>query len=718
MKNDLPLTKDLVLIGGGHTHALVLRMWGMKPLPGVRVTVINPAPTAPYSGMLPGFVAGHYTKDDLDIDLVKLARFAGARIILGRVTQIDREARTVTVPGRPPIPYDIASIDVGITTEMPELAGFADHGVPAKPLDTFAARWEAYRAKAKAPKIAVIGAGVAGGELAMAMAHALRGRKPRVRLIDRGTAFAQFNDRARALMVQSLADLGVELIENAEVAQVTSAGVELVNGTVIEAEFVTGVAGPRPHRWLSDLGLKTYDGSLSVGPTLVTSDPHLFAAGDCAYMAHAPRPKAGVFAVRQAPVLFHNLRAALSGGDLRGYFPQTDYLKLVSLGGQIAMAEKLGTAVKGSLLWQWKDRIDRKFMQKFKDLPVMANPKLPSQVASGVAEELGDAPLCGGCGAKVGRGALRDALTHLPQLDRADIQSVRGDDAAVIQGAEGWQVMTTDHLRAFTNDPRLMTQLAAVHALGDIWAMGAAPSLATVSVILPRMSKELQRRTMAEVTEAAAQVMETAGAAIVGGHSSIGSEFTVGFTLIGTSPTRPITLAGGQPGDALILTKPIGSGVLMAGEMRGQAKGSDVAEAYRQMSQPQAIASRILTPVARAMTDVTGFGLAGHLDGICEASGTGAELELAQIPTLKGAEDLAKLGVRSTIWADNRGGIPLVTGPQGPRFDLLFDPQTAGGLLAVVPAHLAQETVDALKLAGYPAATIGHLTEAEGIRAR
>ena len=130
----IPLTRDLVLIGGGHAHALVLRMWGMKPLAGVRLTVINPGPTAPYSGMLPGHIAGHYSREALDIDLVRLCRFAGARLIVGEAAHIDRKAKTVHVPGRPPIGYDVVSVDIGIHTQMPELEGFAAHGVPVKPL--------------------------------------------------------------------------------------------------------------------------------------------------------------------------------------------------------------------------------------------------------------------------------------------------------------------------------------------------------------------------------------------------------------------------------------------------------------------------------------------------------------------------------------------------------------------------------------------------------
>ena len=175
-----------MLIGGGHTHALVLRSWGMNPLPGVRVTVINPGPTAPYSGMLPGFVAGHYTRDELDIDLVKLARFAGARIINGYATGIDKDAQTIQVAGRPPIAYDVAAVDVGITSAMPDLPGFTAHAIPAKPLGTFASRWDRFRAQANAPQIAVIGGGVAGAELALAMAHALRDKQPTVRLIEQG----------------------------------------------------------------------------------------------------------------------------------------------------------------------------------------------------------------------------------------------------------------------------------------------------------------------------------------------------------------------------------------------------------------------------------------------------------------------------------------------------------------------------------------------------
>ena len=697
-----PYTQDLVLIGGGHTHALLLKRWGMQALPGVRLTLINPGPVAAYSGMLPGFVAGHYRRDDLDIDLYDLARFAGARVIDGAAVGINLVAKTVRVPGRPDVAYDICSVDIGITSAMPDLPGFAEFGIPAKPLGAFAAQWE----QTGATHIAVIGGGVAGAELAMAMAHALRGQQPVIHLIDRGQVLSALGEKARAKGLAALAGLGVTLLENAAVTEVTATHVVLSDGRQVRSDFTTGAAGAQPHGWLGATGLLLHDGFIAVDRFLRSSDPAIFAVGDCAQMTYNPRPKAGVFAVRQAPVLFDNLRAALSGNALRSFKPQRDYLKLISLGGKQALAEKWGVAWSGGLLWRLKDRIDRDFMWKFRDLPVMAGPDLPGTVALGLRDTLGDKPLCGGCGAKVGRGALRAVLGALPGLDRADVTALPGDDAAVLHLGGVRQVISTDHLRAVTADPALMSRIAAVHALGDIWAMGAAPQAATATIILPRMSSALQRRTLTEIMAVATEVMTAAGAAIVGGHTSLGDEMTLGFTVTGLCDQEPITLAGARDGDAIILTKPLGSGVILAGAMQGGTKGADLAACLVAMCQGQGAASLILKD-AHAMTDVTGFGLAGHLLGICEASGVGADLTLATIPLLQGAEALAQCGVRSSIWTDNKASAGAISAPDGPRGELLFDPQTAGGLLAAIDPATAETVLAALQAAGYPAAIIG-----------
>ena len=711
----IPLTRDLVLIGGGHSHALVLKRWGMNPLPGVRVTLIDPGPLTAYSGMLPGHVAGHYDADILQIDLVRLARFAGARLILGRAEAIDLALREVIVGARR-IGFDAASLDVGVTSRMPQVEGFAEHGVPAKPLGLLARAWGKYRAGEGPARVAVIGGGVAGAELAMAAAHGLRHRAATVTVIDKDRLLAGASDSARRIVRTRMSALGVTAIEGAGVARIEADRVLLDDGREVASDFTIGAAGARPQGWLAETGLATTDGFVDVAPTLETSARHVFAVGDCAHMTETPRSKAGVFAVRQAPVLFDNLRAALSGGAMRDYCPQEDYLKLVSLGGRSAMAEKWGRAVAHPLLWRWKDRIDRRFMGKLSDLPEMATPKLPEPLAEGVVEALGDKPMCGGCGAKVGRGALGEALAGLPTRTRADVLPLPGDDAGLIVTGGLRQVISTDHLRSFVEDPDLMTRIAAIHALGDIWAMGAKPQAATVSLILPRMSAEMQRRTMVEIMGAAREVMDAAGAHILGGHSSLGSELTVGFTVTGICEDDPVTLGGARPGAVLILTKPIGSGTIMAAEMARAAPGRAVAEAWDAMRQDQGRASAILKG-AQAMTDVTGFGLAGHLSGICEASGCGAELRVADVPLMPGALDLAEAGTRSTLFADNLSGAgAVITGAGGPRTDLMFDPQTAGGLLAAVAEQDAERLLAELRAAGYAAAVVGRMVKGAGLR--
>jgi len=706
-----PLTRDLVLVGGGHTHALVLRKWGMRPLPGARLTVINPGPTAPYSGMLPGFVAGHYDRDALDIDLVKLARFAGARVVLGECTGIDSKARLVRVPGRPPIAYDVCSVNVGITSHMPALPGFAEHGIPAKPLGPFAARWQSYLAGDGPVRVAVIGGGVAGAELVMAMAHALRtrGRLAELSLIDSARALSALGNGAAGRVRAAIKALGIALCEGVGVSEVNAQGVLMADGSTIASDFTTGAAGARAYPWIAESGLALQDGFITVDAHLRSSDPSVFAAGDCAHLSHDPRPKAGVYAVREAPVLFDNLRAALEGAPLRRrYHPQKDYLKLISLGGKSALGERFGLPFSGPLIWRWKDRIDQKFMDKFRELPTMQPPAPPRHRAAGLEEMPGDKPMCGGCGAKLGRGALRAALAALPTGTRADITPLPGDDAAVLTVGGVQQVITTDHLRAVTEDPVLMARIAAVHALGDIWAMGAAPQAATATLILPRMTPELQARTMTEIMAAAGEVLREAGAEIAGGHSSMGDELTIGFTLTGLLDRDPITLSGARPGDAVIVTKPVGSGVLMAAEMLGAARGDWVAAAFELMTRPQGDAARLLAG-AHAMTDVTGFGLAGHLLNICEASGVAARLDLGAVPWMAGALELSRQGHRSTLYPDNKALAPDL--PADPHTDLLFDPQTAGGLLATVAAEQADDLVARLRAAGHQAARIGEITQ-------
>ena len=699
---NIPITRDLVLLGGGHTHALVLRKWAMNPLAGAQVTLVNPDAKAPYTGMLPGYIAGHYKRRDLDIDLVRLARQAGARLIIDRAIGIDPVAKRVRLAQRPDIIYDTLSIDIGITSRTFDGFDLPGPVIPAKPLSNFASAWakflETANEETAAPQIAVIGAGIAGVELALAMAYRLKlqGIAAAVCLLEADEhPLREIDRRTRGRLLTSLDKAGIELRTNTTVRDLAP-----------DTSFIVSAAGAEPHAWLAETGLSLSDGYVNVDSTLQSMNtPDVFAVGDCAHMPFAPRPKAGVFAVRQASTLSYNLRANLMDTEPISYSPQKDYLKLISVGRKSAISAKWGISVSGSWVWRWKDRIDRAFMAQFSEPVAMSGPSAPRELASGVEPILDDHLIaCGGCGAKVARSTLQAGLTSAG-VDDESIKAL--DDAAIINTDRAPLVFTTDHLRAFNSDPYTLAKIAAVHALGDVWAMGAAPKSVLANIILPSLSSDKQAIMLAEIMSGAGAVFETLGAKIDGGHTSNGAELTLGFSIIGELSGPPITHAGAHPGDLIVLTKPIGTGVILAAEMRQQADGDDYVSALDVMCRPQGQAANLLSQHATAMTDVTGFGLAGHLLNVLDASNVMARLHPEKIPLLPGAERYSAQGIRSTLWPANAENEERIFGRPSHVRDLLFDPQTSGGLLACISAESANAVFAAFESAAEPIWQIG-----------
>lgn len=356
-----PRDPKVLLLGAGHTNLLVVPRL-RAALPDAHITLIDAATHATYSGMFPGFVAGHYTLDDLRVDLASFALRHKINFVQGRISDLDPVARAANVlvgGDEQRFSFDLAALDVGSHSAMPETPGFERHGSGIKPLSGFADRLAAADPAASAT---IIGGGVAGAEIALALTRRL---SCQVTLIEAGPRVAAtLSRRARASLLRALDRANVRVLTEARVARVDADAVTLRDGTRIGSGLTIGVAGARAYRWLArDLPVDTA-GFVRIDPTLqVQGHPTLFAVGDCAEMVHAPRPKAGVFAVRQAPVLAHNLSAAYHGTPLTRYDPQRDYLKIISLGGKTALAEWHGIVLHGAWLWRWKDLIDRKFMR-------------------------------------------------------------------------------------------------------------------------------------------------------------------------------------------------------------------------------------------------------------------------------------------------------------------------------------------------------------------
>lgn len=730
-----PVVKDLVLVGGGHAHVAVLRRFGMHPVPGLRLTLITRDVHTPYSGMLPGYVAGHYGYDDCHIDLGPLARFAGARLYHAEVEGLDLQARQVQVSGRPPVTFDLLSINTGSRPRTLDVPGAAEHTLPVKPIDRFLTHWEALMGRVLASRgpfrIVVVGGGAGGVELALATQYRLRQRlqeagddlaRLRHALLTRGPEILPtHNPGVRRRFRRVLAERGIALHTDHQVIEVTANEVRAAGRAPVAADAVLWVTDAAAPSWPGAAGLAVDAGGfIQVDAHLQSSShPGIFAAGDVAALPSA-RPKSGVFAVRQGPVLADNLRRAATGQRLQLYRPQRHFLGLISTGDRYAVASRGGWSLEGAWLWRAKDWIDRRFMARFNELPAMAEepgPNLAAGLADGEAiRELSTLAMrCGGCGAKVGSTVLSRVIQRLPAGRRPDvlIGLDAPDDATMLAVPPGKAlVQSVDYFRAFLDDTYAFGQIAANHALGDVFAMGAEPQSALAIATVPYGRERVVEEALYELLAGALGVLEPAGAVLAGGHSSEGAELAFGLAVNGlVEPERAWRKGGLQPGDALILTKPIGTGTLFAADMRRRAKGRWVEGAIASMRlSSQAAAACLGRHGVRACTDVTGFGLLGHLVEMTRASGVDAVLQIEAVPVLEGAAETVAAGILSSLQPQNlrlrRAVRDLERAARHPRFPLLFDPQTAGGLLAGIPAENASACVSELRGLGYPAATV------------
>jgi selenide, water dikinase len=372
---------SLVLIGGGHSHVIALRLWGMQPLPGVRLTLISDVAYAPYSGMLPGHLGGFYRFADCHIDLQALAQFAQAEFILDAAIGLDLTKNQVQCYQHEPLDFNWLSIDIGSTPATTNISGAQEYAIAAKPVPQFLATWQQFLSQVDTSyqpiSVSIVGGGTGGVELALTLQVQLQQRSPAgatVHLFHRQSQLMNsYPDAVKLRFRQLLIDRGIQLHLNEAVTAIEpiknslklvhcQSGLSMPCNQVI---WVTQAAAPA---WIRQSGLGTDDrGFILIKDTLQSvTHPHIFATGDIATIPQQPRPKAGVFAVRQGQPLFANLQRITKGQSLQPFLPQQHYLSLIGLGNQQAIATWGNICTRPSrLLWWWKDQIDRNFMSQF-----------------------------------------------------------------------------------------------------------------------------------------------------------------------------------------------------------------------------------------------------------------------------------------------------------------------------------------------------------------
>lgn len=364
--------KRLVLVGAGHAHAQVLLDWATRPVPGVELVVVSPYALAPYSGMVPGWLAGTYTFDDIAIDFVALCQHAGARWVLAHLDRLDPDQQTLHLDNGDTLSYDWLSLNVG-STLTPPVGTWSAQMLTMRPLASLRAHYEPTMQVWKtdpgtAPgRVAAIGGGAAGLESLLAVLSRMRQLRPdrtvQGTLVTRASDLLQgYPSAVQRMAHQALRDAGVTV-------QLQTAWSDAIGN---RHDLVLWATGAQAHAWQRDGARR---GSLAVsdaGFVMVdaylrsTSHPRIFAVGDAAQWA-VPLPKAGVYAVRMGPVLLDNLRASLSAGAaLRAYQPQSTFLSLLATSDGRAIASRGGFSGAGRWAWWLKNRIDRGFVERFK----------------------------------------------------------------------------------------------------------------------------------------------------------------------------------------------------------------------------------------------------------------------------------------------------------------------------------------------------------------
>ncbi len=725
----------IVLLGIGHTNAHIVRHWKMKPVADCQLVCISNFPVATYSGMLPGVLSGQYSRDSMQIDLRRLCGSAGVRLVTGDWTALDRSERLIHFRERAPIAYDWLSIGIGSRPTFSGVDVATDALLVAiKPMQTFLDRLQfslqpLVESGRQEIQIAIVGGGVGSIETALCLAERHRlarlqrplattdnldqtlakiGRLSVVLVTAAGKIAGGMTDSARKRIAKELDEKKISVITGQRIHKVGPGTISADGHPPIDADLVIWATGAKGLDVLAATGLPLDErGFLLTRQTLQsTGDDRIFAVGDSGTMKTEPTEKAGVFAVRQGPILWENLQRAVAGQTLTEYEPQRDFLKLLNLGDGRAIGQYRGWSFSGRWAWWMKDRIDRRFMAMYQDYsrpdmqPLHADP--PEM-------------RCVGCGGKIPGDLLHEALASARSAVDPNVVEFGGsgsDDSAIVRMPENRVTVSTDFFVSPVDDPWLAGRIAVNNATSDLYVMGARPVATLAMLQIPLGHPRGQLRLMQELMRGVCDGLASDRTSLAGGHTIEGDRLALGFTVLGDQVVPPLGKVGLRDGDLLVLSKPLGTGTLLASLMQNLLSGRDCESLTAHLLVGNAVALDLATNCRiSAMTDVTGFGLAGHLSEMLRPAGLSATIERRAVPLLSGFDELTRNGVTSTMVPGNQAFSVRVQDARGQPADAvltnaLFDPQTCGGILLGCDEADSGPVLELLQRSGHSAAAI------------
>ena len=367
--------KHLVLVGGGHAHMVTLKHLHTFIGKGYKVTVVGPSRHHYYSGMGPGMLSKIYTPDDIRFATERVVTRQGGNFVLDKVIKIDPADKTIFLEKSDPITYDILSCNAGSYVPWDCVIGDTTDIFSVKPIETLLQSQARILELVSQRKITVgvIGGGPSSLEIAGNVWHLAREHgkyMPEITIFAGSRLMSRFPARIRNMAYKSLQSRGIKIIEQDYSKEIQTGKITLESGAVHEADIIFLAVGVKPSTIFKESGLPTGpDDGLLVNRFLQCTDhPAIFGGGDCIYFQEHPLDKVGVYAVRENPVLYHNLMASLEGGELQPFDPGGSYLLIFNVGGGKGILGKNSLIFDGRLAFWIKDYIDRKFMRKFQEM--------------------------------------------------------------------------------------------------------------------------------------------------------------------------------------------------------------------------------------------------------------------------------------------------------------------------------------------------------------
>ncbi len=677
-----------------------------------RITLVNPNIEQLYSGMVPGLISKKYNFDESSIDLIKLTLSANCRFFKDTLVAIEPDKKIILCKERGRIEFDILSISTGSDTK--KIPGLKNSNfLNLKPFHSFFSDFEVWIASLNCNnqhiRIGVIGGGIAALETILAVKKRLESHLKDMAhntkldiffLTKEKSLFQSVDTTLRKQCLRVVKENKITVIPSFLASKIVGNHVFTPEGNTFQLDLGILATGPSPQPWTKMSGLPLCgNGFIRVNKDLTCEHfDNIFVTGDAASLTKYPElPKSGLIAVRQGQTLVKNIQKKIDKKRLVPFKPQVLKLSLIGTATGDAIASYNQLTLRGAIFWHLKNFIDLRFINKFKSFTKMKKNDLP-------LNEL-QIERCGGCGSKVGSNILRGVLEEFKK-DQSfyNIDNMDEDAGFSISYSDKLNLHTIDGFRQLIDEPYDMGVITAHHSVSDITAMGGTPKTALALVGVPLNDEKLMKNDLRLALRGLLDGLKTYSVTVIGGHTNEAESISLGLAINGVvDKDQVVKKTNIQLGERIILTQAIGAGVIFAGLMAGHTKGKWLNQIVNEIKQRNDDITDFIGKFASSCTDVTGFGLVGHLVEMTKNNPYGITINLEKIPFFEGARELSLKKVRSSLFPQNIN-VPYEVDCQikdDPRFDLCFDPQTAGGFLLSVDADKASHCVDMLLELGY-----------------